>query len=170
MYDAGRVVIPNVTWVTIVDEDSFWGAIAKAYKMRTVDKNAWNERSSRSHCIYRLRLVNSSKTKEGILNFVDLAGSERSDPNHVENDISKVTDAIQKRKLQTEANFINKSLTTLGRIVRLIGDKTNPSAIPYRESKLTRLLQVLSLFFNQILRLLIHFMNRILSDANVPRL
>jgi kinesin family protein 11 len=44
------------------------------------------------------------------------------------------------KKIQTEANSINKSLTTLGRVIRLISEK-NPN-IPYRESVLTRVLQV----------------------------
>jgi len=49
------------------------------------------------------------------------------------------------KKIQNEANFINKSLTTLGRIVRLISEKQPLNNIPYRESKLTRLLQVKSI-------------------------
>ena len=50
------------------------------------------------------------------------------------------------KKIQNEANFINKSLTTLGRIVRLVNEKKNTN-LPYRESKLTRILQVKSSFF-----------------------
>jgi len=51
------------------------------------------------------------------------------------------------KKIQNEANFINKSLTTLGRIVRIISEKQPLANIPYRESKLTRLLQVFSFKF-----------------------
>jgi hypothetical protein len=47
------------------------------------------------------------------------------------------------KKIQQEANFINKSLTTLGRIINMLGDKnSNKNSIPYRESKLTMILQV----------------------------
>ena len=56
------------------------------------------------------------------------------------------------KKIQNEANFINKSLTTLGRIIRLISEKKPSNTIPYRESKLTRLLQVL------ILKLILNIM------------
>ena len=49
------------------------------------------------------------------------------------------------KKIQKEANFINKSLTTLGRIIRLIKQQRlmglKDMCIPYRESKLTRMLQ-----------------------------
>ena len=48
------------------------------------------------------------------------------------------------KKIQCEANYINKSLSALGRIINLIGDKRNNTkniAIPYRESKLTVVLQ-----------------------------
>ncbi len=49
------------------------------------------------------------------------------------------------KKIQKEANFINKSLTTLGRIIRLIKTQRNSGvrdiSVPYRESKLTRMLQ-----------------------------
>jgi len=48
------------------------------------------------------------------------------------------------KKIQAEANYINKSLTTLGRILRLISEKKPENVIPYRESKLTRILQVFS--------------------------
>lgn len=53
--------------------------------MRSVEKTNWNERSSRSHCIYRLKLTHSNG-KEGLLNIVDLAGSERSSPKSNTND------------------------------------------------------------------------------------
>ena len=52
------------------------------------------------------------------------------------------------KKIQNEANFINKSLTTLGRIISMIGDKKNGKvSIPYRESKLTMVLQVNFIIF-----------------------
>ena len=51
----------------------------KAAKGRMTDKTHFNERSSRSHCIYRINVVYlNEKEKEGVLNIVDLAGSERS--------------------------------------------------------------------------------------------
>ncbi|KAG5445899.1 Kinesin-like protein kif3a, variant 2 [Clonorchis sinensis] len=94
-----------------------------------------NEHSSRSHAIYTVtlecsQLVEGGKTllRQGKLHLVDLAGSERQ---------SK-TGATGKR-LQ-EANKINLSLTTLGNVISALVDGKS-THIPYRNSKLTRLLQ-----------------------------
>ncbi|KER22051.1 hypothetical protein T265_14950, partial [Opisthorchis viverrini] len=94
-----------------------------------------NEHSSRSHAIYTVtlecsQLVQGGKTllRQGKLHLVDLAGSERQ---------SK-TGATGKR-LQ-EANKINLSLTTLGNVISALVDGKS-THIPYRNSKLTRLLQ-----------------------------
>ncbi|TGZ58725.1 hypothetical protein CRM22_009476 [Opisthorchis felineus] len=94
-----------------------------------------NEHSSRSHAIYTVtlecsQLMEGGKTllRQGKLHLVDLAGSERQ---------SK-TGATGKR-LQ-EANKINLSLTTLGNVISALVDGKS-THIPYRNSKLTRLLQ-----------------------------
>jgi kinesin family protein 11 len=63
----------------------------------------------------------------GKLNLVDLAGSENIQRSGAEN------------KRAAEAGLINKSLLTLGRVINALVDRS--SHIPYRESKLTRLLQ-----------------------------
>ncbi|TNY18247.1 kinesin motor domain-containing protein [Rhodotorula diobovata] len=98
---------------------------------RRVGATDWNERSSRSHCVFIVTIESMSK-KDGTartskLNLIDLAGSESA------------TGQEERRK---EGAFINKSLLTLGTV---IGKLTDPSAssshIPYRDSKLTRLLQ-----------------------------
>jgi len=58
------------------------------------------------------------------------------------------------KKTQGEANHINKSLTTLGRILRLISEKKQEkNMIPYRESKLTRVLQVREKIYLKVLTL-----------------
>jgi len=105
---------------------------------RKTGKTAMNERSSRSHSIYRIKLIGEkpgSKTKlTGLLNIVDLAGSERA---------SKDAIVSKNEILMKEAKFINQSLTTLGRVLTMLADRraTKKAAIPYRESKLTRVLQ-----------------------------
>ncbi|KAI8991859.1 P-loop containing nucleoside triphosphate hydrolase protein [Mycotypha africana] len=91
-----------------------------------------NDKSSRSHCIFTINVYikkeGSQKTFQvGKLNMVDLAGSENS----------KLAGADANRA--KEAASINKSLLTLGRVITSLVDKT--SHIPYRESKLTRLLK-----------------------------
>jgi len=64
--------------------------IRKANKARVTDKTHYNERSSRSHCIYRINIsFNGEKDKEGVLNIVDLAGSERSSIDELSNEKDK---------------------------------------------------------------------------------
>ncbi|EEQ29702.1 Kinesin-related motor protein [Microsporum canis] len=101
---------------------------------RQVASTKCNDLSSRSHSIFTittfLKRV-SDKGEEyicsGKLNLVDLAGSEDIRRSGAEN------------KRATEAGSINKSLLTLGRVINALVDKS--PHIPYRESKLTRLLQ-----------------------------
>ncbi|CAD7702588.1 unnamed protein product [Ostreobium quekettii] len=97
-----------------------------------------NSKSSRSHYIYTCFVERTSKSIDGIcqtrhsrLNLVDLAGSER-------NNMSGATNHQLK-----EACHINKSLSTLGRVIKelLESQKHGGGHIPYRDSKLTYLLQ-----------------------------
>ncbi|TNN17237.1 Kinesin-like protein [Schistosoma japonicum] len=104
-------------------------------KNRVTGATNMNEHSSRSHAIYTITIECSENTernktllRQGKLHLVDLAGSERQ---------SK-TGATGKR-LQ-EANKINLSLTTLGNVISALVDGKS-THIPYRNSKLTRLLQ-----------------------------
>ncbi|KAI9833904.1 MAG: hypothetical protein M1819_003413 [Sarea resinae] len=104
-----------------------------SYK-RQVAATKCNDLSSRSHTVFTIT-VYTKRTAEngedyvsaGKLNLVDLAGSENIQRSGAEN------------KRATEAGLINKSLLTLGRVINALVDKG--SHIPYRESKLTRLLQ-----------------------------
>ncbi|CAH8496866.1 unnamed protein product [Schistosoma turkestanicum] len=104
-------------------------------KNRVTGATNMNEHSSRSHAIYTITIEcseHSDKKKtllrQGKLHLVDLAGSERQ----------AKTGATGKR-LQ-EANKINLSLTTLGNVISALVDGKS-THIPYRNSKLTRLLQ-----------------------------
>jgi kinesin family member 11 len=101
---------------------------------RQVAATKCNDLSSRSHTVFTITL-HMKKTLEngeehlstGKLNLVDLAGSENIGRSGAE------------YKRAAEAGSINKSLLTLGRVINALVDKS--SHIPYRESKLTRLLQ-----------------------------
>lgn len=101
---------------------------------RQVAATKCNDLSSRSHTVFTVT-VYMKRTSDagedfvsaGKLNLVDLAGSENIQRSGAEN------------KRATEAGLINKSLLTLGRVINALVDKS--SHIPYRESKLTRLLQ-----------------------------
>jgi len=101
---------------------------------RQVAATKCNDLSSRSHTVFTITtyMKKSSETGEdficaGKLNLVDLAGSENIQRSGAEN------------KRAAEAGLINKSLLTLGRVINALVEKS--SHIPYRESKLTRLLQ-----------------------------
>ncbi|KAI1436846.1 P-loop containing nucleoside triphosphate hydrolase protein [Xylaria sp. CBS 124048] len=100
---------------------------------RQVAATKCNDLSSRSHTVFTITAcVKRTEDGEdwvsaGKLNLVDLAGSENIQRSGAEN------------KRAAEAGLINKSLLTLGRVINALVDKN--SHIPYRESKLTRLLQ-----------------------------
>jgi centromeric protein E len=109
--------------------------IAAGEEHRHVGSNNFNLFSSRSHTIFTLT-IESSPRDEGYadeditlsqLNLIDLAGSESS----------KTETTGLRRK---EGSFINKSLLTLGTVIAKLSDG-KASHIPYRDSKLTRLLQ-----------------------------
>ncbi|CAN6583048.1 unnamed protein product [Malus baccata var. baccata] len=98
-----------------------------------------NARSSRSHTIFRMVIESHSKDttcsstdaiRVSVLNLVDLAGSER---------IAKTGAGGVRLK---EGKYINKSLMILGNVINKLSDGAkNRGHIPYRDSKLTRILQ-----------------------------
>jgi kinesin family protein 11 len=101
---------------------------------RQVAATKCNDLSSRSHTVFtvtayikRTGANGEDYISAGKLNLVDLAGSENIQRSGAEN------------KRAAEAGLINKSLLTLGRVINALVDKSQH--IPYRESKLTRLLQ-----------------------------
>ena len=101
---------------------------------RQVAATKCNDLSSRGHTVFTVTVYikRTAETGEdfvsaGKLNLVDLAGSENIQRSGAEN------------KRAAEAGLINKSLLTLGRVINALVDRS--SHIPYRESKLTRLLQ-----------------------------
>lgn len=104
-------------------------------KNRHVGETTMNQESSRSHCIFTVYVEigenmednKNKKIKAGKLNLVDLAGSERQ----------KKTGATGSRL--EEAKKINLSLTALSNVINALAE--GKSHVPYRDSKLTRLLQ-----------------------------
>jgi kinesin family protein 11 len=101
---------------------------------RQVAATKCNDLSSRSHTVFTITVYIKRISEDGQeylsagkLNLVDLAGSENIQRSGAEN------------KRAAEAGLINKSLLTLGRVINALVERS--SHIPYRESKLTRLLQ-----------------------------
>ncbi|KAL6962174.1 Kinesin-like protein KIN-7E [Sarracenia purpurea var. burkii] len=108
--------------------------IASGEEHRHVGSNNFNLLSSRSHTIFTLTIESGPRGENqgedvtlSQLNLIDLAGSESS----------KTETTGLRRK---EGSYINKSLLTLGTVISKLTDG-KATHIPYRDSKLTRLLQ-----------------------------
>ncbi len=111
------------------DEEEVLSVLEKAQKRRCVKATKSNAESSRSHLIFTMNynVTSASGTqRKSKLSICDLAGSER---------LSKSESYGSAR---TEAQHINKSLSALSNVIEKLQQKS--SHIPYRESKLTYLL------------------------------
>ncbi|RXM96014.1 Chromosome-associated kinesin KIF4 [Acipenser ruthenus] len=111
------------------------GCLEQGNAVRTVASTAMNSASSRSHAIFTITVEQRKKHDKSVLfrsklHLVDLAGSERQKKTKAEGDRLK------------EGININKGLLSLGNVISALGDENKKgSHVPYRDSKLTRLLQ-----------------------------
>uniref|UniRef100_A0A3P8TSN0 Kinesin-like protein n=1 Tax=Amphiprion percula TaxID=161767 RepID=A0A3P8TSN0_AMPPE len=125
------VSVPGLTQVQVQTETDILSVMEMGEKNRKIASTKMNIQSSRSHLMVALEVEGSDEvsglTSRGTLTLCDLAGSER---------ISK-TEAEGQRLV--EAAAINKSLTALGQVFGAL--KCNALHIPFRNSKLTHLLQ-----------------------------
>ena len=110
------------------------GILEKGSKKRQTAETMMNATSSRSHTVFTITVHIKEVTKEGDevlrtgkLNLVDLAGSEN------------IGRSGARDQRAVEAGKINQSLLTLGRVITSLVE--HAGHVPYRESKLTRLLQ-----------------------------
>ncbi|KAI9155138.1 LOW QUALITY PROTEIN: Kinesin-like protein klpA [Paramyrothecium foliicola] len=126
-----QTTIMNCKSVRLDSPGSVEMMLEEAQKNRSVAATKANERSSRSHSVFVLKLVGENSATgercEGTLNLVDLAGSERLKHSQAEGDRMK------------ETQNINKSLSCLGDVIEALGKGSGH--VPYRNSKLTHLLQ-----------------------------
>ncbi|KAE9603546.1 hypothetical protein Lal_00001838 [Lupinus albus] len=129
-------VVEKLTEETLKDKNQLQELLFICAAERTTEETAMNETSSRSHQILRLTVESNpndyartarSGTLIASVNFVDLAGSERA------------SQALSAGTRLREGSHINRSLLTLGTVIRKLSKERN-GHIPYRDSKLTRIL------------------------------
>lgn len=148
--DAVRgAVIGGLVEETAETAEDFMAILQRGEAARSYASTNMNSESSRSHTIYRVSIEarekqaageegeqeSSSAARVSYLNLVDLAGSERQKSTKAEGKVLK------------EGANINKSLLALAAVINKLGDASKkvkgakPAFIPYRDSKLTRILK-----------------------------
>ncbi|KAK9101606.1 hypothetical protein Scep_025036 [Stephania cephalantha] len=130
------MVIEKLVEEVAKDSQHLRSLIGVCEAQRQVGETSLNDTSSRSHQIIRLTVESSLRECSGCvksyiatLNLVDLAGSERASQTNV--------DGVRLK----EGSHINRSLLTLTTVIRKLSDGKRVGHIPYRDSKLTRILQ-----------------------------
>ncbi|KAJ0448342.1 putative plus-end-directed kinesin ATPase [Helianthus annuus] len=129
-------VVEKLVEETATDDQHLRNLISVCEAQRQVGETALNDTSSRSHQIIRLTIESTVRDNSDCvrsfvssLNFVDLAGSERASQTNA--------DGARLR----EGCHINLSLMTLTTVIRKLSVGKRSGHIPYRDSKLTRILQ-----------------------------
>ncbi|CUM64581.1 uncharacterized protein PRCAT00002189001 [Priceomyces carsonii] len=130
---SNSILIQNLKEEIVLNLNHGFNILKKGVMKRKTASTKLNDVSSRSHTIFSINLYRKKDNeifKVSKMNLVDLAGSEN---------ITKSGAINQRAK---EAGSINQSLLTLGRVINSLSEKNvSSNHIPYRESKLTRLLQ-----------------------------
>ncbi|CAF3514427.1 unnamed protein product [Rotaria sp. Silwood1] len=139
--------VEDLSRLLVTSYDDISRLIDEGNKARTVAATNMNETSSRSHAVFTIlfsqstydSITNLTTEKQSKISLVDLAGSERADSSGATGD-----------RLKEGAN-INKSLTTLGKVIAALAEMSSkhrktrsekkPDFIPYRDSVLTWLLK-----------------------------
>merc|ERR1711971_1246593 len=140
----GEVFVEGLSAHSVSSHRDVFPLLLSAAKNRSVGRTDCNARSSRSHSVFRLfldgRNAETQSEVHGVLNLIDLAGSERLKKSNAA--------GIALRETQN----INKSLSCLGDVIAALSKGKNKGKdahnnrraqphIPYRNSKLTYLLQ-----------------------------
>ncbi|XP_076263312.1 kinesin-like protein at 54D isoform X1 [Rhynchophorus ferrugineus] len=128
--------VENLFTVDCEELDDLIAVLEEGLRNRSIGRHNMNEYSSRSHTILTVHITSEQPAENGVfisrtgkINFVDLAGSEMTKKTQSEG------------KTLEEANNINKSLMVLGYCISSLSDsRKRTNHIPYRDSKLTKLL------------------------------
>ncbi|KAL7120416.1 hypothetical protein ACP275_02G121400 [Erythranthe tilingii] len=125
------IFVSGVTEISISDSAEALQSLSRGIANRAVGETQMNMSSSRSHCLYTFLIQQELKKEKryGKLILVDLAGSEKAERTGAEG------------RVLEEAKTINKSLSALGNVINALSSQGKLNHIPYRDSKLTRILQ-----------------------------
>ncbi|KAJ2084021.1 hypothetical protein H4R24_000370 [Coemansia sp. RSA 988] len=127
-----RIFVAGISKKQVTSYEQFDSLYQKACGNRRTASTKLNNHSSRSHAILTVQVqwqddISAGKVWSGRLHLIDLAGSE--DNRRTENG----------RDRMAESSAINRSLFVLGQVVEALN--TGAARIPYRDSKMTRILQ-----------------------------
>lgn len=149
----GNIILTGLRQLEVNSVEDLLNALTFGSNVRQTDATAMNARSSRSHAVFSLNLVQkkngvpaghdkrhsmpleamtgaeSTTTTDSKMHFVDLAGSERLKNTHAEGARAK------------EGISINAGLAALGKVISQLSSRNSGAHVSYRDSKLTRLLQ-----------------------------
>ncbi|KAJ4296757.1 hypothetical protein N0V90_006805 [Kalmusia sp. IMI 367209] len=152
----GRILLTGLTQIAINSIEDLLNALNFGSAIRQTDATAVNAKSSRSHAVFSLNLVQKKSSKgtltkrekrmsvpleamsgssenwvtvDSKLHFVDLAGSERLKNTQAQGERAK------------EGISINAGLASLGKVISQLSSRSHGAHVSYRDSKLTRLLQ-----------------------------
>ncbi|KAK4273504.1 hypothetical protein QN277_021887 [Acacia crassicarpa] len=129
------IILPGVAEKTVQNPAEALQSLSRGIANRAVGETQMNMASSRSHCVYIFTILQEytkhKRSKSGKVILVDLAGSEKVEKTGAEG------------RVLEEAKSINKSLSSLGNVINALtcGLPGKANHIPYRDSKLTRILQ-----------------------------
>ncbi|WVQ81716.1 hypothetical protein IAT38_003841 [Cryptococcus sp. DSM 104549] len=129
----GKVYVDPLVEEIVSTPEDVMELLEKGNTGRRIGATDWNERSSRSHCVFTIVVESRPRDGEGDedirlsrLNLIDLAGSEK---------------AVSDSERRGEGKHINQSLLALREVINKLTEKNKASHIPYRNSKLTHLLE-----------------------------
>ncbi|EAR93870.2 kinesin motor catalytic domain protein (macronuclear) [Tetrahymena thermophila SB210] len=124
------IYVQGLTQTSIANQDELFQLISIGYNTKRTRETRLNEYSSRSHTIFMIEIqqrLSNGDEKIGKINLIDLAGAEKASRS-----------GAQGESLE-EAIKINLSLSCLGKVIHAL--TSGNEYIPYRDSKLTRILQ-----------------------------